>query len=68
MSTIDVTERRFDPQSREIAPDLNEAMRLRIGARLRDLYAPVTDAALPNNHVDLLLALRHKERERRRAA
>ena len=68
MGGIEVTEHRFDPDAREIAPDLNEAMRRRIAARLRDLYAPVTEEALPTSHVDLLLALRHKERDRQRAA
>lgn len=64
---IEVSERRFDLDGPEIAPDLNEAMRRRIAARLRDLYAPVAEAALPVEHVDLLLALRHKERDRLRA-
>ena len=63
MSSIDVTERRFDPDAREIAPDLNEAMRRRIAARLRDLYAPVAEEALPNAHVDLLLALRADQQQ-----
>lgn len=67
MSSIDVTEPHFDLSSPVIAPDLNEAMRRRIAARLRDLYAPVADEALPTTHVELLLALRHKERDRLRA-
>ena len=66
-NSLEVTERRFEMESREITSDLNEAMRERIGARLRELYAPVTDEPLPTSHVDLLLALRHKERDRLRA-
>lgn len=64
---IEVVEQRFELDASGIAPDLNEAMRRRIGSRLRELYAPVTEEALPTEHVDLLLALRHKERDRRRA-
>lgn len=40
--------------------------RLRIGARLRTLYARVGAEPLPDEHVELVLALRRKEREERR--
>jgi len=35
------------------------------GAILRATYEGVTKEPIPNEHIDLLLALRHKERERR---
>lgn len=43
------------------------AITRRIGLTLRDVYEnPETDA-LPTDHVDLLLRLRHKEREQARS-
>lgn len=66
MSTLEIMERRFDLSSPQIEPDHNAAMRRRIAARLRELYAPVAEEPLPNEHVELLLALRHKERDRQR--
>ncbi len=38
----------------------------RIGIRLRDVYDHPESAALPTEHVDLLLRLRHKERDSER--
>lgn len=39
----------------------------RIGAQLRAIYEEVVEGKpIPNEHVDLLLALRRSERERRR--
>lgn len=46
---------------------LEGAARLRIGARLRTIYAPVSAEPLPSEHVELVLALRRKERDERRA-
>ena len=40
----------------------------RIGVRLRDVYDHPESEALPTEHVDLLLRLRHKERDRERRA
>ena len=47
---------------------LDRASQDRIGALLRAAYAEVAKEGIPNQHIDLLLALRHKERERRRKA
>jgi hypothetical protein len=38
----------------------------RIGLRLRDVYEQPEAGPLPTEHVDLLLKLRHKERDRSR--
>lgn len=46
---------------------LDGAARLRIGARLRTLYARASADPLPDEHVDLVLALRRRERDERRA-
>jgi hypothetical protein len=45
---------------------LDRASQDRIGAILRATYERVTKEPIPNQHIDLILALRHKERERRR--
>ena len=45
---------------------LDRASQDRIGIILRATYAEVAKEPIPNEHVDLLLALRHMERERRR--
>jgi hypothetical protein len=45
---------------------LEGSARLRIGARLRTLYARVREEPLPAEHVELVLALRRKERDERR--
>ncbi|MDB5591975.1 hypothetical protein [Enterovirga sp.] len=39
----------------------------RIGMKLRDVYASPEAEALPAEHVELLLRLRHKERDAGRA-
>jgi hypothetical protein len=62
---------RFSPSPRDEAartPCLDRASQDRIGALLRAAYAEVAEEGIPNQHIDLLLALRHKERERRRKA
>ena len=46
---------------------LEGSARLRIGARLRTIYAPVSGEPLPAEHVELVLALRRRERDDRRA-
>ena len=48
------------------SPCLDRGSRDRIGALLRAAYDEVARAPIPNEHIDLLLALRHMERERRR--
>lgn len=44
---------------------LDEAIR-KIVPQLREMYANLDQAPVPNEQVELLLALRHKERERKR--
>jgi hypothetical protein len=46
-----------------VAPRMDPAARGKIGAELRAVYEDVGREPLPNEHVDLLLALRRKERE-----
>ena len=46
---------------------LEGSARLRIGARLRTIYAPVSAEPRPAEHVELVLALRRRERDDRRA-
>ena len=60
---------RFSPSPRDEAaraPCLDRLLCDRIGALLRAAYDEVAKEPIPNGHVDLLLALRHMERERRR--
>ena len=45
---------------------LDQTSRDYIGTLLRAAYDEVAKEPIPNEHVDLLLALRHMERERRR--
>ncbi|WP_133771232.1 hypothetical protein [Enterovirga rhinocerotis] len=57
------------PESSPVAtlsPDYDRIAR-RIGAKLREMYGAPEAAALPADHVDLLLRLRHKERDQMRA-
>jgi hypothetical protein len=44
------------------APDYERIAR-RIGIKLRDVYGAPEGTPLPAEHVDLLLRLRHKERD-----
>ena len=48
------------------APPPYSSIARRIGLRLRDVYDPPHSEPLPAEHVDLLLRLRHKERDRGR--
>ena len=48
-----------------LSPDFERLAR-RIGTQLRDVYAAPEAEALPVEHVDLLLRLRHKERDQAR--
>lgn len=49
-----------------LTPCLDRVSRDRIGALLRAAYDAVAKEPIPNEHIDLLLALRQMERERRR--
>lgn len=51
--------------ARDAPPHYSNIAR-RIGIRLRDVFDPAQAEPLPAEHVDLLLRLRHKERDRRR--
>ena len=55
----------YDRTDRETAPPYKSIAR-RIGVRLRDFYEQPEGEPLPTEHVDLLLRLRQKERERSR--
>ncbi len=55
----------YDRTDRETPPPYKSIAR-RIGVRLRDMYEQPEAEPLPAEHVDLLLRLRHKERERTR--
>jgi hypothetical protein len=54
------------PEDREGAPPPYKIIARRIGLRLRDVYEQPEAEPLPADHVDLLLRLRHKEREQTR--
>ncbi len=47
-------------------PRLDRPSRARIGVLLRAVHLPPETSPLPDEQVDLVLALRRKERERRR--
>lgn len=57
---------RITSAARALAPDYDRIAR-RIGLKLREIYGPPEAEPLPAEHVDLLLRLRHKEREQERA-
>lgn len=54
-------------QRREPASPPFGSIARRIGIRLREVYEKPEAEPLPAEHVDLLLRLRHKERDRERA-
>ena len=48
-------------------PTLTDETRYRLGTALRSLYEETCDTLpIPDSQIDLLLRLRHKERDRRR--
>ena len=48
-------------------PTLTDDTRFRLGTALRSIYEETCDTQpIPDSQVDLLLRLRHKERDRRR--
>jgi hypothetical protein len=47
---------------------LGKAAQVRIGRRLRLVYRPLVGEPIPDDCIDLLLALRRKEREQGRLA
>ena len=64
LSTMHPSARYRTPAAR--AACLDRASQERIGAILRATYERVTKEPIPDQHIDLILALRHNERERRR--
>mgnify|MGYP001807738772 CR=1 FL=1 len=54
----------YPPQ--KTSSPVQERIVRRIGAKLREFYGSPEAAPLPADHVDLLLRLRHKERDRAR--
>ena len=54
----------YPQTARRDEPGLDDIVRRRIGAKLRADYAELERQPLPDEHVDLLLRLRHKERDR----
>jgi hypothetical protein len=44
-------------------PTLDEDVRYQIGTELQAVFASIEGEPIPNEHVDLLLALRRKERD-----
>ena len=57
---------RVHPRNPHTEPVSFDRIAKRIGVKLRELYASPESEALPAEHVDLLLRLRHKERDRAR--
>ncbi len=49
-------------------PRIRSAIRLRIGSHLRNFYTKLQREPVPDRHIDLVLELRRKERDRRREA
>ncbi len=66
LSTVRISAKQRDEVTRRAC--LDRASQDRIGALLRATYEEVANEGIPNQHIDLLLALRHKERERSRKA
>lgn len=56
----------IDGTERESGSPPYKTIARRIGLRLRDVYDQPEAEPLPAEHVDLLLRLRHKERDRSR--
>lgn len=54
-------------ERQEPAVALDPGIRRELGAGLRALYGGIDREPIPGRHIDLLLELRHKERNRRRA-
>ena len=65
MSAAQISSKHRDKAARTTC--LDRVSRDHIGALLRAAYDEVAKQPIPNEHIDLLLALRHMERERRRA-
>ena len=49
----------------EMTVQVRSAIQLRIGSQLRNLHADFQNEPLPDEHVELILNIRRKERERR---
>jgi hypothetical protein len=52
-----------DPPRGSTMPTLGQDARVHIGTELKTIFAGIEGEPIPNEHVDLLLALRRKERE-----
>ncbi|MCJ2036987.1 hypothetical protein [Methylobacterium sp. J-068] len=60
------SERRADIET-SCQPNLPDDTRYRLGTALRSIYEETCDTQpIPDSQIDLLLRLRHKERDRRR--
>ena len=58
---------RGDGRDGDTHPTLTDDTRYRLGTALRSLYEETCDTLpIPDSQIDLLLRLRHKERDRRR--
>lgn len=54
-------------RSEQDSPNLPDDTRFRLGTALRSIYEETCDTQpIPDSQIDLLLRLRHKERDRRR--
>jgi hypothetical protein len=56
-----------DQRCRGSAPSLTRESRAMIGRRLHAVYFPLDNTPIPTEQIELLLALRGKERESRRS-
>lgn len=65
MREITITESNVDCGA--MGPILAEDTRRHLGRQLQAVFAEVEGQPLPDDHIDLLLALRRKEREMARA-
>ncbi len=65
MREMTITESNVDCCS--VGPTLGQDTRQHLGKHLQAAFADIEGEPLPNDHIDLLLALRRKEREIARA-
>jgi hypothetical protein len=65
MREITITESGVD--SSATGPTLGQDTRQHLGRQLQAVFADLEGEPLPNDHIDLLLALRRRERETARA-
>jgi hypothetical protein len=53
-----------DQKRKSVAPSINHGAKSRIAELMRSVYFPPDTSPISNEQLDLLLALRRKERER----